>query len=198
MTAETIEEYKAYLAANHWAFNLKLDENRLFSPYYDNPETKCVELPFPTKASRFAHLAVTFHLLSGMDSAQWGGGTLIYTDWGIWDQRGNLSGYQMVERIRATFGEYRPFATAPVNRFRGDEQFLLPNFVLAALVYGWDACYVPNYGGCFAYISHDEWGCIVTETQKDFENISAPLLSDPELGYSLREDIRFCRPNRIG
>ncbi len=44
-----------------------------------------------------------------MDEAEWGGGTLVFTDWGIWNQSANLAGYQMVERIRSTFGEHRPF-----------------------------------------------------------------------------------------
>ncbi|HEY6444841.1 MAG TPA: hypothetical protein VIY53_00160 [Acidobacteriaceae bacterium] len=196
MTSETSEEYKAYLEKENWIFNLAWDEGRIFHPFYENDQARCVELPFPEKASEFAYLAVTLPLLREMDRAEWGGGTLVYADWGIWDRRASIAGYQMVERIRATFGEHRPFDVAPVNHFRSDEFPLLTNFILAALVYGWDAYYIPNYRGCFAFISHDEWGCIVTEREEDFKSVTEPLLADPNGGYQLVSKAGFCRPSR--
>ena len=193
MTALTIEEYKAYLAEQSRIFNIKWQSwGNSFSPYYDNSEAKCIEMPFPKKASEFAYPAVSLPMLKEMDTFQWGGGTLIFTDWGIWNQEASLAGYQMVERIRSTFGELRPFNVATVNRFREDEHLLLINFVLAALIYGWDAYYIPNYGGRFAHISHDEWGCIVTERSEDFKNIAEPRLRDPEDGYRILTNSRFC------
>ena len=112
------------------------------------------------------------------------------------NERANLAGYQMVERIRATFGEHRPFHAATVNHFRTDEQLLLTNFILAALIYGWDAYYIPNYGGCFAHISHDEWCCIVTESNEDFKNFAEPMLNDPESGYRILENSHFCSASK--
>jgi hypothetical protein len=195
MTSETADEYKLYLTRDKSVFNLSLDEGRLFHPFFENDQARCIELPFPTQASRFAHLAVTLPLLSEMDNVEWAGGTLVYADWGIWDQRASVAGYQMVERIRATFGELRPFHVAPVNHFRQDELPLLTNFILAALVYGWDAYYIPNYGGCFAFVSHDGWGCIVTEREEDFKSIAEPRLRDPDGGYQLLNRTDFCRPS---
>jgi hypothetical protein len=191
MTAETLEEFKAYLADNYSIFKIKWNDRR---PFYENPAAKCIEIPFPKTAGKFAHLATWLPILSPMDAAEWSGGTLVYTDWGIWDQSANLAGYQMVERIRSSFGEQRPFEVAPVNRFRADERLLLTNFILAALIYGWDAYYIPNYTGCFAYISHDEWCCIVTETDKDFKDVAEPRLSDPESGYRILENWPSLRP----
>lgn len=193
MTAETLEEFKAYLAENHWTFKIKWDGR---FPYYENPEAKCVEVPFPSKAGEFAYLATTLPLFRSKDPCDWGGGTLVFTDWGIWNERANLAGYQMVERIRSTFGEHRPFHIATANRFRVDEQLLLTSFILAALIYGWDAYYIPNYGGCFAHISHDEWCCIVTESNEDFKNVAEPMLSDPKSGYRLRESSHFCSASK--
>jgi hypothetical protein len=96
MTAETIEEFKGNLAKKSWIFNIKWQSwGNSFSPYYDNPEAKCVEMPFPKKASDFAYLAVNLPMLTGMDAVQWGGGTLIFTDWGVWDQQASLAGYQI-------------------------------------------------------------------------------------------------------
>lgn len=194
MTAETAENLKAYLTKQRWIFNLSWDEEGIFRPFYENPEARCIEFPFPTRPSEISHLAVTLPLQSEMDNVQWSGGTLVYSDWGIWEQRANLAGYQMIERIRASFGELRPFSVVPVNEFRADEQLLLANFILAALVYGWDACYIPNYRGWFAFVSHDEWGCIVTERDEDFKSIAEPLLRQSEKGYRIVDSPRFCRP----
>ena len=195
MTALTIEEYKTYLAKESRAFNIKWQSwGNSFSPYYDNPEAKCVEMPFPKKASEFANLAVHLPILTNMDAVQWDGGTLLFTDWGIWDQQANLAGYQMVERIRSTFGEHRPFNVATVNRFRQDEHPILANFILAALIYGWDTYYIPNYRGCFVHISHDEWCCVVTERSEDFKEIVEPRLLDPEGSYRILTNSRFCGP----
>ena len=193
MTAETLDDFKIYLAENHCTFKIKWDGR---FPYYENPEAKCVEVPFPTTSGKFAYLAATLPVLSQIDTGQWGGGTLVFTDWGIWDQRGNLAGYQMVERIRATFGEHRPFEVATVNHFHSDEQPLLTNFILAALIYGWDAYYIPNYGGCFAHISHDGWCCIITESIEAFKDVAEPLLNDPGSGYRILENSRFCSASK--
>jgi hypothetical protein len=191
MTAETLEEFKAYLADNYSIFKIKWNDRR---PFYENPAAKCIEIPFPKTAGKFAYLSTSLPILSPMDAVEWPGGTLVYTDWGIWDQSASLAGYQMVERIRSTFGEYRPFGVAPVNRFRADEQPLLTNCILAALIYGWDAYYIPNYGGCFAHISHDEWCCIVTESDENFKSIAEPRLNDPEGGYRILKNWPFPKP----
>ena len=152
--------------------------------------SKC---PFPKKAGEFASLAVTLPMRSPMDTVEWHGGTLVFTDWRIWGEQASLAGYQMIERIRSTFGEQRPFDVATVNHFRSDEHPLLTNFILAALVYGWDAYYIPNYGGCFVHISHDEWCCLVTESNKDFKGLAEHLLNEPDGGYRILENSQFCR-----
>jgi len=199
MTAETIEEFKANLAKKSWTLNIKWQSwGNSFSPYYDNPEAKCIEIPFPKKASEFADFTVNLPTLTEMDAVEWAGGTLVFTDWGIWNQQANLAGYQMIERIRSTFGEHRPFHVATVNRFRQDERLLLANFILASLIYGWDAYYIPNYRGWFAHISHDEWCCAVTECEENFKQIAEPRLRDPEDGYRILVDSRFCRPATLG
>ena len=108
---------------------------------------------------------------------------------------GNLAGYQMVERIRSTFGELRPFNEAPVHSFRQDERHLLTNFILAALIYGRDAYYIPNYEGWFAAISHDGFCELVTKRATDFESLIQPRLDDPESGYRAIDNPRFCRPH---
>jgi hypothetical protein len=185
MTAETIDQLKQYLEKERWIFNLHFDDMRRFQPWYENDEARCIEIPFPTRAGKFAWLASSLPGFGSWAEPEWDGGTLAYTEWGVWDERGNLAGYQMIERIRSTFGENRPFHLAPVHRFRPDERHLLTSFLVAALVYGWDACYIPHHRGWFGYVSHDEWTCLVTERDEDFKRVAEPLLNEPELGFRL-------------
>ena len=193
MTSLTLEEYKAYLKTNRNFWGIDWDDTSSSWPYFTHPQAKCTDIPFPNRAGEFAHLAVDLPMLTEMDRVEWGGGTLIFTGWGIWSQKANLAGYQMVERIRSTFGELRPFHLATVNRFRQDELLLLTNFILAALVYGWDAYYVPSYEGCFVHISHDEFCHIVTKRSEDFKQIIEPRLADPENGYRVLDESHFCK-----
>lgn len=193
MTAQTLEEYKAYLKEDGRFHGIHWDDGPGLHTYFVHPEAKCTEIPFPNEASDFAYLAVSLPILSEMDRVEWHGGTLVFTDWGIWSERANIAGYQMVERIRMSFGEMRPFGMATVNRFRRDEQPLLTSFILAALIYGWDAYYIPNYEGCFAYISHDGYCLIVTKRATDFKDIIEPNLQDKRSGYRVVENGYFVR-----
>ena len=196
MKASTLEEYKAYLTKDRgFPWGIQVEEGRRFRPYYASDEAKCMSVPFPTTAGSFAYLASDLALQTESDRAEWGGGTLIYDDWGVWSLAGNLAGYQMVERIRSTFGELRPFNEAPVHSFRQDERHLLTSFILAALVYGWDAYYIPNYEGWFAHISHDGFCVVVTKREQDFTHIIKPQLDDVESGHYLYDNLRFCRPS---
>jgi hypothetical protein len=151
MTSLTLDEHKAYLKTDGSFWGINLDDARLSTPYFTHSEAKCTDIPFPNEAGGFAYLAVNLPMLTERDRVEWGGGTLVFTDWGIWSEQANLAGYQMVERIRSTFGELRPFHAATVNRFRQDEHPLLTSFILAALIYGWDTYYIPNYEGCFVH-----------------------------------------------
>lgn len=194
MIAQSIEELKSKIRSHNSIYHLSFDESWRFCPYYEHPDSACVEIPWPSTSGEFASFATTLPLLSDMDVAEWGGGTLVYTDWDIWDQDASLAGYQMVERIQMSFSEHRPFGVAPAFEFRADERLLMANFVLAAMIYGWDAYYFPRYSGYFVHISHDEYACLVTETSEVFERTSKRFLDNPELGYRRIENPRFCRP----
>ena len=123
---DELEEYKAYLKRDEGLDRGFLwEDHQPFRPYFCDLQAKCTEIPFPTSASDFAHLATYLPTLREMDRAQWAGGTLVFTDWGMGSQEASLAGYQMVERIRSTFGELRPFDVATVNQFREDERHLL-------------------------------------------------------------------------
>lgn len=188
MDAQSREEFKTYLTQNDgFPWGIRVEEGAGFRAFYDTPEARTTRIDFPKSAGEFAYLASSLAFQNVDEHCNWGGGTLVYDDWGVGDINGNLAGYQMVERIRSTFGELRPFHYAPVHRFREDERHLLTSFILAALVYGWDAYYIPTYEGWFAHISHDGYCAIATKRTEDFERFIQPKLDKPDSNYKVNE-----------
>jgi hypothetical protein len=63
--------------------------------------------------------------------------------------------------MRMGFGDLRPLGVANGHWFRSDEIADLAGFIVPCFVYGWDAYIVPSGGDCFAFVSHDEFWCVV-------------------------------------
>jgi hypothetical protein len=179
MTAETEKEFATYFMGNYAFFGLRFDPgprygHEWFTPLYDHAETKCVGFEIPNFPSGLAYLAGLIPTLVCADGGpSWRGGAVWYQDYDVWDHRNNAEGWTMVERIRAGFGELRPFGVATVNVFRDNDLAIVPAFLLAALIYGWDAYYIPQERGRFAKISHDGYWTVSTETEADYQNLQA-------------------------
>jgi len=182
MTAETESQIAAFYNANLAYFGLKFESSsrfirETFNPVYEHPEGKCVGFEMPDSPSGYAYLAsVLPSLLTDFDRDNWRGGAIIYQDFDVWNHRNNVEGWTMIERIRAGYGELRPFREATVNVFRDNDISILPAFLLAPLIYGWDAHYIPLDRGSFASISHDGYWCITTETEADYSKLQEKLL----------------------
>ena len=113
--------------------------------------------------------------MSNFEPENWSGGAIVYQDFDVWSHKANVEGWTMIERIRAGYGELRPFNQATVNEFRDNDSQILPAFLLAPLIYGWDCFYIPYTRGTFAYISHDGYWCINTETDMDYQQLQCKL-----------------------
>jgi hypothetical protein len=147
-----------------------------FTPSYDHPEAKCTGFELPTFSAGLAYLAGNIPtLLTGFERDAWRGGAVWYQDYDVWNHQSNVEGWTMIERIRAGYGELRPFGMATVNIFRDNDLSILPAFLLAPLVYGWDAYYVSQDRGSFAFISHDGYWTISTETEADYAALQEKL-----------------------
>jgi hypothetical protein len=192
MRVETEPEFAAYFAENHQYFGLRFDPGprygrEWFTPFYDHAEARCIGLEFPDFPGGFAYLAgVIPSLVCEGGDAPWRGGAVWYQDYDVWNHQNNVAGWTMIERIRAGYGELRPFGMATVNIFRDNDLSILPAFLLAPLIYGWDAYYIPQERGSFAFISHDGYWTISTETDADFAALQEKL-SMYEEGHWMRE-----------
>jgi hypothetical protein len=151
-----------------------------FTPFYDHPEAKCTGFELPDNPSGLAYLAGLIPaLMTNYESTNWTGGAVWYQDYDVWNHKNNVEGWTMIERIRAGYGELRPFSSATVNIFRDADSTILPAFLLAPLVYGWDAHYIPEERGSFAFISHDGYWCIATETESDYLKLQESIAQLP-------------------
>lgn len=187
MTAETQADFSAYLSQNYEHFGLRIDltprygHKPWFSPSYDHPESKIIGFEVPDSASGFAHLAGLLPSLVSEDlNALWRGGAVLYQDYDVWDHQNNVQAWTMIERIRAGFGELRPFSQATVNVFRDNDLAILPAFLLAPLIYGWNAYYIPQDRGSFAFVSHDGYWTIATETEEVYAGLQKKLAFYPD------------------
>jgi hypothetical protein len=195
MIAETEKEFATYFGNNYEWYGLRFDSGprysrEWFTPFYDHVEAKCTGFEMPDSPSGFAYLAGLLPtLMTGFESGAWRGGAVWYQDFDVWNHQNNVEGWTMIERIRAGYGELRPFELATVNIFRDSDISILPAFLLAPLIYGWDAYYIPQDRGCFAKISHDGYWAISTETDADFAQLQQKL--------TIYEDDHWIRKQRL-
>jgi hypothetical protein len=181
MTVETESEFAAWFIKNYEYFGLRFDPgprygHEWFTPFYDHPESKCVGFEMPTFASGFAYLAsIIPSLVTVEEEVNWNGGAVWYQDYDVWNHQNNVQGWTMIERLRMGYGELRPFGQATVNVFHDTDLSILPAFLLAPLIYGWDAYYIPYDRGSFASISHDGYWTVSTETETDYLRLQAKL-----------------------
>ena len=93
----------------------------------------------------------------------------------------------MIERIRAGYGEIRPFRMATVNIFRDNDLSILPAFLLAPLIYGWNAYYIPQDRGSFGFVSHDGYWAVSTETDADYAALQEKVSHYPKDHWILKQ-----------
>jgi hypothetical protein len=105
------------------------------------------------------------------------------------------TGWKLVEKMRAGFGENRELRAVPGHSFRSDEFVELNAFLLPCFVFGWDAYLLPSGEDYFVHISHDEFCTVVAKTAAMQAKLFKELESiHPHPGYE-RSLARFCRGN---
>jgi hypothetical protein len=162
--------------------------------FYDSPGANCVVMDGPETPHGATYVARVISMLGIQDEALFCGALLWIRDWGIGSPQLEKSGWRLIERMRMGFGELRPLGIANGHWFRDDEVADLAAFVLPCLVYGWDAYVIPNHPGCgcFAFISHDEFWCVVTRDPKAHAQAQEEMKGQKQLVVESVKQ-RFCR-----
>jgi hypothetical protein len=186
MTSERFQEFKERIERDHWMYGIRFDRSR---PYFEAPEARCFELNYPSTPVEAGNCANVAALLSSryFERQYFSGATLWFSDADIFDGWQYLAGRVVIDRIRAGFGDLRPFDEAEVHHFRADEIELLTAFVILAFVLSWDI-FILAETDRFLHVSHDEFFCVVTKTREaadymkvvakdEIENANSPLAS---------------------
>jgi hypothetical protein len=174
---------------------VQCDEKGLF---YTHPEASCIDLEYPTKLERlpfFARLLATL----GYDDTDFAGASLWFTTWGVWNLREEAIGYRIVETMNQAAGQPQSFEVAPGHIFRSDELTNAVGMLMQAMVFGWNAYYLPSwsfgYEEFFLYVSHDSFVTVVTRTTA-FHEKAFRILEELELRPQRAQEQRgncFCR-----
>ena len=163
MQVMTGDEVKEFVRQNQWATGLQIDMDGQ-NLYYDNAESNCIELKFPETPFRVPYFARVLSLLNIDTEELFSGAVLSITFSDIGSPQLVKTGWKVVEKMRAGFGENRELRAAPGHAFRSDEFVELNGFLLPCFIFGWDAYLLPSGEDYFVYISHDEFCTVVTKT----------------------------------
>ncbi len=177
--------------------SVRCEDSQLF---YTHPEANCIDLEYPAKLERlpfFARCVATI----GYETIHFSGAMMWITQWGVWNEFDESTGYRIIEAIRTASGQPKSFEAAAAHKFRADELHQAIGSLLQPMVFGWDATYYPSwsYGGqseFFVHVSHDSFVSVVTRT-KEFYDRTFRQLKELDLNpkpSSEHRRSRFCRP----
>jgi hypothetical protein len=165
MHCSTEAELAAWLARNR-LHGISLDESGDGSLFFQGGEALAVDFPWPATSHKIPYYARLAAMVDIDEEAHFEGATLWISLTNIGSSATEKSGWRMVERMRASFGEPRSLQTAPVHHFRADELVDATALLVPCFVYGWNALYLNSSHDTFVHISHDEYWCAVTRAKE--------------------------------
>ncbi len=194
MNVMTDDEVREFVQKHSWSTGIRIDADG--DLFYDSPDANCIVMSFPETPLRVTYVARLISMMGIQDEALFYGALLWIRLWDIGSQQLEKSGWRLIERMRMGFGELRPLGVANGHWFRGDEIADLAAFIVPCLVYGWDAYIVPADAGSFAFISHDEFWCVVTRDSEVHSRVSDELKDlKPLVVQTVTQ--RFCRQDTL-
>ena len=81
------------------------------------------------------------------------------TEWSVWPSGEHMP---LAVSLRRAFGEQRPLIEAPGHQFRLGEDSDALSFLSVALLFLWDAYLLSAGGEVAVFVSHDEYGVLLT------------------------------------
>jgi hypothetical protein len=179
MTSETFQEFKESIEASDWHYGLTFQGMR---PSFKSAEASFLKIKYPSSVGTVGYCANLTAILSSsyFDRAHFDGACLWFSDEprSAWEQ---AAGRVFIDRVRAGFGDLRPFEEVEIFRFRSDEVELLTAFVILGTVLAWDLYVLAPRGDSIVFISHDELFGVIAKTTEVKEAILSTL-TDSVLG----------------
>jgi hypothetical protein len=167
--------------------------------FYTYPESNCIDIEYPSKLGRLPFLARCVATI-GYEAIHFSGAMLWITQWGVWNDLDEGTGYRIIEAFRTAAGQPKSFEAAAAHQFRADELDQAIGSLMQPMIFGWDANYYPrwSYGGqseFFVHVSHDSFVSVVTRTKEFYDRAFRQLKAcdlNPKAGHDMQIR-RFCR-----
>jgi hypothetical protein len=176
MTSETFQEFKESIEASDWHYGIAFQGMR---PSFKSAEASFLKIKYPTSPGTVGYCANLTATLSSLyfDRAHFNGASLWFADepFSGWEQ---AAGRVFIDRVRAGFGDLRPFAEVDVFRFLSDEIELLTAFVVMGTVLAWDVYVLSPSGDRIVFISHDELFGVIAKTAEVKEAIMSTITNE--------------------
>jgi hypothetical protein len=191
MHCSTVGELASWIAQNR-LHGIALDEEGDGSLFFKGGEAFAIEFPWPATSHKTIYEARAAAMIDIDEEAHFEGATLWMSLTNIWSSATEKSGWRMVERMRASFGEPRSLQTAPVHHFRADELVDATAFLVPCFVYGWNAFYLNSSHDTFVHISHDKYWCAVTRAKEKRDHLlktEGAKTFDPVRKWFLRNEV---------
>jgi hypothetical protein len=99
------------------------------------------------------------------------------TDWSVWPSGEHMP---LVTALRRAFGEGRTLDEAPGHQFRLGEDAEGLSFFCVALLFLWDAYLLAGGGEMAVFISHDEYGVVLSRNTEAGVSVARRLASFAE------------------
>jgi hypothetical protein len=162
MTSEPFDDFRHRIEASDWQYGLTFSGLR---PAFKSSDASFLRLKYPTSPGTVGYSANLSATISSnyYDRAHFDGATLWFADepFSQWEQ---AAGRVAIDRIRAGFGDLRPFSFSMAHRFQSEEIELLTAFMILGTVLAWDFYVLPSRGDRIVFMSHDELFGVIVKT----------------------------------
>lgn len=149
----TPSQCQAWAKANRYSFEEQ--------PHYTNLESNGFRV-FDFKIPEDAGARVALARLLWESVAQDQPSALLWiTAWGIWPSGEHMP---LARAVRERFGETRPLIEAPGTRFELGEDAEGMSLWSLSILFLWDAFLLASGGEAAVFISHDEYGVVLTRS----------------------------------
>jgi hypothetical protein len=140
---------------------------------FPNGPTYNIAVEIPTGSSRSMSLASVLGLLG--HQAQFSGGLLWISTWGIWTTWSTEFGEYLVSNLRAQGGPVLPPSGQSGHLFGSGDKMLADALLWQTMLLNWDGFYIPKSAEYVVEISHDELCWVVCSSHSRSINLQAEL-----------------------
>ena len=132
--------------------------------FYTNPNVFGCRIDLPPDPMQA--VAFVYALLALEQNSTFYGALMWFTNWGAGTPQIEQCGLRILEQMRRGYGIVDSVENSPAHLFRSDEMIDAQAFATLALLWGWDAYFLPHGLRYFAYIRENSRVYLVSDEEK--------------------------------